>query len=151
MKRLLHGTLRLRNSPTGEQIQNGRPKDEIPRDNNSLMWPTTVLSLFFPCRNFCAENFVIFFYEIKLSSTYLLTAGTKGGGAGVIVTCGDPADPTILHWSHLRGAAFTSSFAKEAAAMQLALEWATANHPESSLTINRAVNRYSRQKNAGLQ
>ncbi len=33
MKRLLHGTLYLRNSPTGEQIQNGRPTDEISRDN----------------------------------------------------------------------------------------------------------------------
>ncbi len=35
MKRLLHGTLRLRNSQTGEQIQNGRRTDEItqlPRD-----------------------------------------------------------------------------------------------------------------------
>ncbi len=32
MKRLLHGTLRLRYSPTGEQIQNGRPTDEIQRD-----------------------------------------------------------------------------------------------------------------------
>ncbi len=38
------------------------------------MWPTNVLSLFFPCRNFCAENFLIFFYEIKLLFTYLLNA-----------------------------------------------------------------------------
>ncbi len=60
-------------------------------------------------------------------------AGTKDDGAGVIVTCGDPADPTILHRCHLRGAAFTSSFAEEAAAMQIALEWA--NHPEHSLPI----------------
>ncbi len=29
MKRLLHGTLRLKNSLTGEQILNGRPTDEI--------------------------------------------------------------------------------------------------------------------------
>ncbi len=36
------------------------------------MWPTTVLSLFFPCSNLCAENFVIYFYEIKLLFTYLL-------------------------------------------------------------------------------
>ncbi len=51
------------------------------------------------------------------------------------MTCDDPADSTILHRSHLRGSAFTSSFAEEVAAMQLALEWATANHPENSLTI----------------
>ncbi len=29
MKRLLRGTLRVRNSSTGEQIKNGRPKDKI--------------------------------------------------------------------------------------------------------------------------
>ncbi len=51
------------------------------------------------------------------------------------MTRGDVANPTILHESHLRGSAFTSSFAEEAAAMQLALEWATTNHPEYSLTI----------------
>ncbi len=63
------------------------------------------------------------------------SAGTKGGGAGVNVTRGDPADPTILHQSHLRGAAFTSTLAAEAAAMEVAMEWATTNHPEYSLTI----------------
>ncbi len=51
------------------------------------------------------------------------------------MTCGDPAAPTILHQSHLRGAGFTSSFAEEAAAMPAAMEWATTNHPEYSLTI----------------
>ncbi len=65
------------------------------------------------------------------------TAGTVDGSKGVIVTCGDPAYPTILHWSHFRGVAFTSSLAEEAAAMQLALEWATANHLEHSLTGHR--------------
>ncbi len=51
------------------------------------------------------------------------------------MTCAEPADPFILHRSHLRGAAFISSFAEEAAAMQLALEWTTTNHPDHSLTI----------------
>ncbi len=37
--------------------------------------------------------------------------------------------------SHLRGTAFTSSFAEEAIVMQLALEWATAKHPGYPLTI----------------
>ncbi len=45
------------------------------------------------------------------------TARTKDGGEGVIVTCNDPADPTIRHRSYLRGAAFISSFAKDAAAL----------------------------------
>ncbi len=35
----------------------------------------------------------------------------------VIVTYDDPADPTIRHRSYLRGAAFTPSFAEEAAAL----------------------------------
>ncbi len=51
------------------------------------------------------------------------------------MTRGDPADPIILHQSPLRSAEFTSSFVEEAAAMQRALEWATTNHPEYSLTI----------------
>ncbi len=50
------------------------------------------------------------------------------------MTCGDPADTTVLHRRRLYGAPFTSSFAEEAAAMQLALEWATDNHPEDSRT-----------------
>ncbi len=63
MKSLLH---------CGSGTPNRRTNSKWP--NNSLMWPTTVLSLFFPCRNFCAENFVIFFYEIMLlfTSTFLL-------------------------------------------------------------------------------
>ncbi len=36
MKRQLHGTLRLRNYPTGEQIQNGRPTDEMTGDPITL-------------------------------------------------------------------------------------------------------------------
>ncbi len=57
------------------------------------------------------------------------TAGARNGGAGVIVTCGDPVDPAILHRRYLRGAAFVrSSFAEEAAAMQFAMEWAIVNH-----------------------
>ncbi len=71
------------------------------------------------------------------------SARTKDGGAGVIVTRDNPADPTILHQSHLRGVALTSSFAEEAAAMQLALEWATTNRPEYPLTIC-TDSRYSR-------
>ncbi len=62
------------------------------------------------------------------------TAETNDGGAGVIVACGDPAEPTVLHRSHLRGAAFSWSFAEEAAAIQLVLEWTTASHLEHSRT-----------------
>ncbi len=47
----------------------------------------------------------------------------------------DPSGPTSLRRNHRRGAAFTSSVAEEADAMQPVFEWATANHPEHSLTI----------------
>ncbi len=46
MQRLLHVTLRLRYSPTGEQIQNGRTADEIPRDP---ITPWCGPPLFCPC------------------------------------------------------------------------------------------------------
>ncbi len=51
------------------------------------------------------------------------------------MTCVDPAEPTILQQRHLRGAVFTLPFEEEAAAVQLVLEWATANHPSQSCTI----------------
>ncbi len=63
----------------------------------------------------------------------------------------DPADPTNLHQSHLRGMAFTSSFAEEAAAMQLASEWATTTHPDTHSQSAPTVSRFSRQLNVGLQ
>ncbi len=39
------------------------------------------------------------------------TFETGVGSAGVIMTCGNPAEPTVIHRSHHRGAAFTSSHA----------------------------------------
>ncbi len=42
------------------------------------------------------------------------TAGTRDGGAGVIVTCGHPAYPTVLHRHHICGVLFTWSFTEEA-------------------------------------
>ncbi len=44
MQRLLHGTLRLRYSPTVEQIQNGRTVDEIHRDPITLFCPCFFLA-----------------------------------------------------------------------------------------------------------
>ncbi len=88
-----------------------------------------------PTAETCLQTIRLLDGQLTVYTDGSASAGTKDGGAGVIVTRGDPADPTILHQSHLRGAAFTSSFAEEAAAMQLALEWALTNHPEYSLTI----------------
>ncbi len=55
MQRLLHRTLRFRCSPTGEQIQNGRMADEIPRDP---ITPWCGPPLFCPCF-FLAETSVL--------------------------------------------------------------------------------------------
>ncbi len=67
------------------------------------------------------------------------------------MTCNDPAEPTILYRGRQRGAAFTSPFAEESAAMQLALEWATANRPAIHSQSAPTVNRSSRQLNVGPQ
>ncbi len=88
-----------------------------------------------PTAETCLQTIRLLDGQLTVYTDGSALAGTKDGGAGVIMTHGDPADPTILHQSHLRGATFTSLFAEEAAAMQLALEWATTNHPECSLRI----------------
>ncbi len=104
-----------------------------------------------PTAETCLQTIRLLDGQLTIYTDGSASAGTKDGGAGVIVTRGDPADPTILHQSNLRGAAFTSSFAEEAVALQLALEWATTNHPECTLTIYNQVDRFSRQLNVGLQ
>ncbi len=73
-----------------------------------------------PTTETCLQTIYLLAGQLTVYTDGSATAGTKDGGAGVIVTRGDPVDPTILHQSHLRGAAFTSPFAEEA--MQLALQ-----------------------------
>ncbi len=51
------------------------------------------------------------------------TGGTPNGGAGMVVTEGDPANPTTLLTKQQRGAAITSSYDEEKAVMRMALEW----------------------------
>ncbi len=51
------------------------------------------------------------------------TAGTLNGGAGMVVTEGDPANPKTLLTNQQRGAAFTSSYDEEKAATRMELEW----------------------------
>ncbi len=63
MKRLQRGILRLRNSPTGAFIQNGRPADEITADK---------ITLDVAQHSFLADFFLIFFYEIMFFFTYFL-------------------------------------------------------------------------------
>ncbi len=73
MKRLLHGALRLRNSPTGKQIKKW-PTDgwNYKRHDYHLMWLSIVLSFGSPCRAFCSEHFVILLNEIQPLFPYFL-------------------------------------------------------------------------------
>ncbi len=61
------------------------------------------------------------------------TAGTLNGGAGMVVTEGDPANPTTLLTKQQRGAAFTSSYDEEKAAMRMALEWLLPSHAAAAI------------------
>ncbi len=100
---------------------------EQPRDNGRCFQDA---NWYPPTAERCLQTIRLLTGQLTVYTDGSASAGTKDGGAGVIVTRGDPAAPTILHQSHLRGVAFTSSFAEEVAAMQVAKEWATTNHPE---------------------
>ncbi len=49
--------------------------------------------------------------------------GTMNGGAGVIITTGDPSNPEVVDRLLQKGASLTSSFAEEMRAMIMALGW----------------------------
>ncbi len=70
-----------------------------------------------PTAETCLQTILLLAGQLTVYMDGSATAGTKDGGAGVIVTYDEPADPTIRHRSYLRGAAFTPSFAEEAAAL----------------------------------
>ncbi len=55
------------------------------------------------------------------------TGGTTAGGASILATAGDLADPVIIHTSKARGAKLTPFYEEEKAALLLALDWARAN------------------------
>ncbi len=60
-----------------------------------------------PTAETCLQTIRLLAGQLTVYDDGSATAGTKDGDTGLIVTRGDPADPTILHQSHLRGAAFT--------------------------------------------
>ncbi len=103
-----------------------------------------------PTTETCLQTIRLLADQVTVYTDGLATPGTKDGGA-IIVNGGYPIEPSILHPIYLPSAAFTSSFAEEAAAMQLALEWATANHPNTHSQSVPTVNRFPRQLNFGLQ
>ncbi len=63
-----------------------------------------------PTAETCLQNILLLGGQLTVYTEGSVTAGTRNGGAEDIVTCDDPADPTILHRIHLRGAAFPSWF-----------------------------------------
>ena len=63
------------------------------------------------------------------------SGGTRNGGAAAVVTRGSPLQPEVVTTIKTKGRTFTSSYEEEAAAMESALSWtsANANHPSISI------------------
>ena len=61
--------------------------------------------------------------------------GTRNGGAAAVVPRGSPLQPDVVTTIKTKGRTFTSSYEEEAAAMESALSWtsANANHPPISI------------------
>ena len=57
------------------------------------------------------------------------SAGTSYGGAGVVITTGDPSCPTVVDSIETQGALFTCSYEEEKRALEMAIVWIQ-NHPE---------------------
>ena len=49
--------------------------------------------------------------------------GVEQGGAGVVVTTGDPEDPTVIDTLAKRGSTLTCSYNEEETAMHMAVDW----------------------------
>ena len=66
---------------------------------------------------------------LEIGATYNLytdgsaSGGTERGGAGVVVTRGDPNDPTVVATLIEKGSPLTSSYEEERRAMELAVGW----------------------------
>jgi ribonuclease HI len=63
------------------------------------------------------------------------SSGTTDGGAGVVVTSGDPADPQFIETITVKGATRTSSYEEEVSAMNAALEFIGDNFLDGQVTI----------------
>ncbi len=72
-----------------------------------------------------------------ISTNGSATAGTQNGGTLMVVTEGDPAGPTTLRTKPHRGAAFTSSYDEELAAMRMVLEWLLPSHAATAICTDR--------------
>ncbi len=61
------------------------------------------------------------------------TAGTLNSGAGVVTKEGYPATPPALLTTQRRGAAITSSYDENKAAMHIAIEWLLPSHAAATI------------------
>ena len=59
------------------------------------------------------------------------SAGLRMGGAGAVVTTGDPSNPVVVANLQKRGALYTSSYDEELRAMQMSLDWIDLHLSES--------------------
>ena len=74
--------------------------------------------------------------DLTLYSDGSADGGVKNGGAGVVITSGDPENPTLVETLMKRGSALTSSYAEEHTAMHLAVNWVVKNcTPDTSILI----------------
>jgi ribonuclease HI len=74
--------------------------------------------------------------EYVLYSDGSASGGTDKGGAGVVVTFGDPESPTVVDTLMKRGSILISSYSEEYTAMHLALDWVDEHClPETSVAI----------------
>jgi ribonuclease HI len=60
------------------------------------------------------------------------SAGVRDGGAGVVITVGDPENPTVVDTLMKKGSVITCSFNEEATAMDVALDWIEEHCVEST-------------------
>ncbi len=63
------------------------------------------------------------------------TGGTTSGGAAMVATTGDPAEPVIMHTSQIRGAELTSSYYEEKVALLPALDGTRVSCPTDRISI----------------
>ena len=63
------------------------------------------------------------------------SAGTTDGGAGVVITRGDPTCPEEIQTIRVKGASRTSSYEEEVSAMNAALEWIGDNCSEAEKVV----------------
>ena len=74
-------------------------------------------------RNAAITRIKDFKAEVTIYTDGSATAGTRHGGAGTVITDGDPESPRCFKEIKQKGALHTSSYEEEYSAMKSALEW----------------------------